>query len=128
MSIQIDNRPLQDRVEDWIIDCFGRTVAHDRTERNHRFLEESLELVQACGTTAGDAHAIVDYVYGRPVGEKEQECGGVLLTLAALCSAHGIDMNRCGEGELARVWVKFYQIRSKQAAKPKIGPLPEDVR
>ena len=39
----------------------------------HRFLEEALELVQACGATASEAHQLVDYVYGRPVGEPAQE-------------------------------------------------------
>jgi hypothetical protein len=29
--------------------CFGPEISADRVERNHRFLEEALELVQACG-------------------------------------------------------------------------------
>lgn len=105
--------------------CFGAMIAGDREERNHRFLEEALELVQACGCTASEAHQLVDYTYGRPTGEPPQEVGGVMVTLAALCLANGLDMHAAGEAELARVWTKVEQIRAKQAAKPKHSPLPE---
>ena len=105
--------------------CFGPEIAADIQERNHRFLEEALELVQACGATASEAHQLVDYVYGRPVGDKHQEIGGVMVTLAALCLAQGQNMHAAGETELARIWTKVEQIRAKQAAKPKHSPLPE---
>lgn len=104
--------------------CFGETIAGDRQERNHRFLEEALELVQACGATADEAHQLVDYVYGRPAGEPAQEVGGVMVTMAALCLAQGMDMHKAAEAELSRIWTKVEQIRAKQAAKPAIGPLP----
>lgn len=116
---------FQSRVLPWLLVCFGERIAADTTERNHRFLEESLELVQACGATQSEAHQLVDYVYGRPVGDKPQEVGGVMVTLAALCLAQGVDMHAAGEGELARIWTKVEAIRAKQAAKPKHGPLPE---
>lgn len=115
---------FQTRVRPWLLACFGATIASDKVERNHRFLEEALELVQACGCTKDDAHQLVDYVYGRPVGEPVQEVGGVMLTLAALCLAQALDMHEAGETELARVWGKVDQIRAKQAAKPRHGPLP----
>lgn len=116
--------PLQSRVDPWLIACFGETIARDAQERNHRFLEEALELAQACDCTASEAHQLVDYVFGRPVGERSQEVGGALVTLAALCLAHGIDMHAAGETELARIWTKVETIRAKQAAKPKHSPLP----
>lgn len=116
---------FQKRVQPWMMECFGPAIASDREERNHRFLEEALELVQACGCTASEAHQLVDYVYGRPVGDKPQEVGGVMVTLAALCLAQGLDMHECGEIELARIWTKVEKIRAKQAAKPKHSPLPE---
>jgi len=106
------------------MECFGEMIAGDREERNHRFIEEALELVQACGCTASEAHQLVDYVFARPAGEKAQEVGGVMVTLAALCLAQGLDMAAAGETELARIWTKVEQIRSKQAAKPKYSPLP----
>jgi len=115
----------QSRVKPWLDACFGPEIAGDKTERNHRFLEEALELVQSGGCTASEAHQLVDYVYGRPVGEMGQEIGGVMNTLAALCLAYGRDMHEDGETELARVWTKVEKIRAKQAAKPKHSPLPE---
>lgn len=115
---------FQSRVQPWMMACFGAEISSDCAERNHRFLEESLELVQACGCTASEAHQLVDYVFGRPVGERAQEVGGVMVTLAALCLAQGLDMHAAGETELARIWTKVEAIRAKQAAKPKHSPLP----
>jgi len=115
---------FQERVQPWLLACFGEMIAGDREERNHRFLEEALELVQACGCTASEAHQLVDYVFERPIGEPAQEVGGVMVTLAALCLANGLDMHADGETELARIWTKVEAIRAKQAAKPKHSPLP----
>jgi hypothetical protein len=115
---------FQSRVQPWMLKCFGAEISRDYSERCHRFLEEALELVQAGGTTADEAHQLVDYVYGRPVGELHQEVGGVMVTLAALCLAFGSNMHECGEVELARIWTKIDVIRAKQAAKPKHSPLP----
>jgi NTP pyrophosphatase (non-canonical NTP hydrolase) len=116
--------PFQDRVNDWMQHCFGPAITMDKSERNHRFLEEALELVQSGGCTASEAHQLVDYVFGRDVGEIGQEVGGVSVTLAALCNAHDIDQGAQAEKELDRVWQKMKQIRAKQAAKPKHYPLP----
>lgn len=121
------NEPFQPRVAPWMLACFGAAISADRIERNHRFLEESLELVQANGCTRDDAHQLVDYVFGRPVGELHQEIGGVMVTLAALCLASGQDMHEAGEVELARIWTKVEAIRAKQAAKPKGSPLPQAI-
>ena len=115
---------FQSRVHPWLMACFGEMIAGDREERNHRFLEEALELVQACGCNASEAHQLVDYVYGRPIGEPAQEVGGVMVTLAALCLANDLDMHGAAETELARIWTKVEAIRAKQAAKPKHSPLP----
>lgn len=120
-----EGESFQARVEPWLDACFGHAIATDTVERNHRFVEEALELSQACGCTASEAHQLVDYVWGRPVGEKTQEVGGVMVTLAALCSAWEIDMAGCGEVELARIWTMVEKIRAKQAAKPKHSPLAE---
>lgn len=118
------NPAFQFRVAPWMATCFGPEISADKVERNHRFLEEALELVQAAGCTEEEARQLVAYVYGRPVGEASQEVGGVMVTLAALCLANGINMRECGDVELARVWTKVEVIRAKQAAKPKFGPLP----
>lgn len=116
---------FQDRVRIFMVACFGEAIAADGVERNHRFLEESLELVQSLGCTASEAHQLVDYVFGRPVGDPHQETGGVEVTLAALCNAHGLDKRIAADNELSRCWGKIDKIRAKQAAKPKHSPLPE---
>lgn len=115
----------QKRVNDWMLVCFGEEISADKTERNHRFLEEALELVQSLGATKSEAHQLVDYVYDRPKGEPKQECGGVMVTLAALCLANEFDMNECGEVELNRIWTKINKIREKQRKKPKHSALPK---
>lgn len=117
---------FQARVQPWMLECFGAVIAADKMERNHRFFEEATELVQACGMTASEAHQLVDYTFGRPVGEPTQETGGVMVTLAALCLANGLDMHAAGETELARISIPetVAKIREKQAAKPKHSPLP----
>ena len=125
---QIDERTtFQQNVDEWMQACFGAEISADTTERNHRFLEEALELVQSLDCTASEAHQLVDYVFGREIGEPAQETGGVMVTLAALCSAAGLDMRHAGFMELARVWTKIEKIRAKQAAKPKHSPLPQAV-
>jgi hypothetical protein len=116
---------FQARVAPWMQACFGPEIAGDTIERNHRFIEEALELVQACGATESECHQLVDYVFNRPVGEPHQESGGVMVTHAALCLANGLDMHENGEVELARIWGKVETIRAKQAAKPKHSPLPQ---
>jgi len=115
----------QTRVKDWMLACFGEEISNDKMERNHRFLEEALELVQSLGCTKHEAMQLVDYVYDRPIGEPYQEVGGVMVTLAALCLANGLDMQADGETELARIWTKVERIREKQANKPNHSPLPQ---
>lgn len=119
--------PFQTKVSGWMLDCFGREISRDKVERNHRFLEEALELMQACGGTQDEAYQLVRYVFNRPVGEKDQEVGGVMVTLAALCAAQGIDMERAGYRELNRISGPevMQAIRKKQQQKPKFGALPQ---
>lgn len=119
-----DSATFQERVQPWMMACFGAEIAADKVERSDRFIEEALELVQAGGYSKERAHALVDYVFGRPQGDINQEVGGVMVTLAAHCLAHGIDMHAAGETELARIWTKVEQIRAKQAAKPTGSALP----
>lgn len=109
---------FQNRVAPWMHACFGIDVSNDNAERNHRFIEESLELVQSLGYTKCEVLKLVDYVFERPVGEPSQEVGGVMVTLAALCIAAKLDMQRCSENELSSIWSRVEQIRNKQAAKP----------
>jgi hypothetical protein len=124
MRTEMSEIPLQQRVQRWMMACFDPTTSADKQERNHRFLEEALELVQACGATQSEAHQLADYVYGWQINDPFQEVGGVMITLATLCLADDQDMHQAGEVELARIWTKVEQIRAKQAAKSKHSPLP----
>ncbi len=114
----------QMRVYAWLIACFGQAVTFDRMQRNHRFLEEALELVRSLGCTREDAHILVDFEYDRKAGDPQQEVGGSLLTLAAICVANGYNLEDLGEIELARAWGRIEQIREKQKEKPFNSPLP----
>lgn len=121
-------RTFQSRVNEWMQVCFGEEIGRDKLERNRRFLEESLELVQANGCSQREAHQLVDYVFGREVGQLTQEVGGVMVTLASLCEASDIDMVSCGRVELERIWTKIEEIRAKHATKPKDDHLRAERR
>lgn len=121
--------PFQARVAPWMQECFGPVISADRLERGDRLLEEVLELLQSGGYPMHRIATLRDYVYSRPPGEPDQEAGGTMVTLAAYCQAHDLDMHRAGERELARILEPevMAKIRAKQAAKAAaIGasPLP----
>ncbi len=115
----------QHEVDRWMDACFGEPIKSDQLERADRFIEEALELAQTFPEfTADRAHALVDYVFGRAVGEREQEVGGVMVTLSALCNTSSIDIANAADVELARIWTKVEAIRAKQKAKPTGSALP----
>ena len=119
--------PFQSRVAPWMQECFGAAIASDVRERGDRLLEEVLELLQSHGYDPAGVATLRDYVFGRPVGEPQQEVGGVMVTLAAYCLATGIDMHAAGETELARISAPevVERIRVKQASKRGLHtPLP----
>jgi hypothetical protein len=124
-SIPLSLDTFQQRVDPFMLACFGREIADDIKERNHRFLEESLEYVQSTGCTLSEAIQLALYVFSRPIGEPIQEAGGVAVTFAALCNAIRINISEAAERELARIWTVLPKIRAKQAAKPKHSPLPQ---
>lgn len=118
---------FQSRVDPWVKACFGPAISADKDERNARFIEEALELVQSAGCTREAAHGWVDYVFNRETGVPAQEVGGVMVTLAALCLAHGMDMHAAGEIELARISQPdvLERVREKQRSKPRsVAPAP----
>lgn len=113
---------FQSYVWGWLNKCFAPAIIEDPAERNHRFLEEACELVQACGCTPQEAHRVVDYVFARPAGDKRQEAGGVMITLAALAEVQRIDLQLAAKEELERIGRPevIEKIRAKQAAKPNL--------
>lgn len=120
-----ESRDFQSEVGKWMLACFGEEIAADKIERADRFVEEALELAQTIpGFTVERALALVEYVFGRPVGERGQEVGGVGVTLAALCNTYDLNIAAEWERELARVWTKVEAIRAKQATKPVGSALP----
>ena len=95
--------PSQSDISEWIVSLFGERAAEDGEERCQRFLEEALELTQATGNLSREqAHKLVDYVYDRKVGDPEQELGGAALTLLALASQMGFDLQEALEKEFSR--------------------------
>ena len=120
-----DNVSFQDRVDPWMQACFGAEISADKLERGDRLLEEVLELLQSGDYPPERIAALTKYVWAREIGEPAQEVGGVMVTLAAYCLAHGLNMHTAGETELARIWTKVDKIRAKQAAKPKGSALPQ---
>lgn len=116
---------FQDDVYFWIKECGGDSLVHDARNRHWRFVEESIELAQACQVPKEDVLALVDYVYNKPPGEVYQEIGGVFVTLLALCNAENEELAECGNIELKRVWANIDKIRAKMAARSGYhGPLP----
>jgi hypothetical protein len=121
-----DIAPFQQRVEPWFRECFPPGVCNDKLERGDRLLEEVLELLQSGDYPPERVAALRDYTWGRAKGEPSQEVGGVMVTLAAYCIAHGLEMVGAAETELARITRPeiIAKIRAKQATKPTGSALP----
>lgn len=107
-----------------MLTCFSKEIASDKLERGDRFLEESLELLQSGGYPKERIQSLIDYVYNRPIGEPAQEVGGVMVCLAAYCTAHSIDMSEAAHTEIDRIWKKMPEIRAKQLTKKTGMALP----
>ncbi len=122
-------RRFQADVADWMGQCFLPSLYSNVTERGDRLLEEVLELLQSHGYDSARVPTLVNYVFGRPVGEPAQEVGGVMVTLAAYCSVAGLSMQADGQAELDRINQPevMARIRAKQEAKNALHfdtPLP----
>lgn len=115
-----DSQSYQVRVANWMQTCFGQEISADIHERCLRFFEEAGELCQALGMPEETAHALVEYTWNREAGAPDQEVGGVVVTLAALCEASGLDMMAAAETELTRIDdpAIIARIREKHANKP----------
>lgn len=123
---------FQAGVSEWMGQCFLPSLYSNMTERGDRLLEEVLELLQAHGYDQGRVSTLVDYVFGRPVGDPAQEVGGVMVTLAGYCWVAGMDMHAAGDAELQRITQPevMAKIRRKQEAKNALHfdtPVPGDA-
>lgn len=52
------------------------------------------------------ANKMVEFVFGRPVGDLAQEIGGVGVTTLALANAAGYNADKCEEDEVQRILAK----------------------
>ncbi len=94
---------FQTRVIKWVSLIFGVHVLLNKQERSERFIEEAIELVQACGLPEERVGVLLRRVYSRPVGKVGQEIGGVCVTLAALCHVQEKILQDCAYVELNRI-------------------------
>lgn len=115
---------MQGAVGQWATETFG-TIPNwnTTTERAYRFLEEAIELFQSLGMYMEEAAEVMLYVYGRPMGETEQEIGGVMVTLLVLGEQQGISIQDCLMREYERITKPEMMeiIREKQKTKAGIN-------
>ena len=116
------SQTLQTGIARWIIEIFGWDSYLNKNERAKRFLEEAIELNQAMGVSQEDALRLVNHVYSKPVGDVEQELGGVGITLLALGSALSLDVSALTLREYARISaLPADHFRKRQAIKAEAG-------
>jgi hypothetical protein len=113
---------LQSVVHRWCVNAFGDDHARSVEQRGIRLAEEAIETAQASGCQAEMLHRLVDYVYSRPVGDLQQEIGGVGVTLLALGAAAAIDVDHAERKEITRVLSKpLEHFAARNAAKNAAG-------
>jgi hypothetical protein len=102
----------------WVGDTFGFKCMASGRERALRFLEEAMELAQACDLSKADTAAMMDYVYSRPPGAVPDEIGGVLMTLAPLSVTFDVKLGWLARRVLNSCWDRQAQISQKHWNKP----------
>lgn len=118
MSMEKTPYSFQVRCLKWILTWLNSNLIYNKQERNQRFLEEALELVQSLDMDRETAHKLVNYIFDRPKGEPKQELGGVMNTLAILSEINSMSMWEAAEEELTRCWNNIEKIKDKQKLKP----------
>lgn len=110
----------------WVKSRLGESAMEPR-ERDLRFGEESIELLQAVGLSALDILRLLVHVYGKKPGRVGQEIGGVVTTLLTLAQSHDADMNICALMEIDRIHAlppEKFQNRQRKNAEGGIGIPP----
>ena len=109
-------------VEGWVRRTFGDKLMDNPIERGRRVLEEAIELFQTSGGSIEEAAALVKTVFGKPKGNLQQEVGGVIVTLLALCAHHGLRLDDIAKVEIERILSQDREaFRRKQGAKADLG-------
>lgn len=109
-------------VMSWAIKAFGIKHCTSLDKRAIRFLEEAIELYQACDGDKEQAHKLLDYIFSNPVGDIKQEVGGVSTTLLALGECANINVDEQEVREINRVLrlpIEHFIRRNKE--KDKLG-------
>lgn len=99
-------RPIYQIALDWSIRSFGRDHVCNKKVRALRLAEEAVEFCQARNVPIEQMHLLIDTVYCRPVGDANQEIGGVFMTTVIAAAIEGLDPEECFLAELRRVLAK----------------------
>jgi NTP pyrophosphatase (non-canonical NTP hydrolase) len=102
-KMRLSMRGLTLRVAQWVQRVLGVDCLMNPQERALRLVEEAVELAQVEGLTTAEVGRVVDRVFSRPMGEREQEVGGIGVTLLAYCYATDIDFELLTQREVERV-------------------------
>lgn len=94
------------RMHQWVVTYLGEDIAMNTKERAMRLVEEAIELCQTEGNTLQMVVDLATHVFNKPVGDPNQEVGGVSVTLLAYCAGKGIDPEEEEQKELNRIWGK----------------------
>lgn len=110
---------FQERIKSWLGQVFDAEVRNSVTERALRLCEEALELAQALECDRAQVHKLVDYVFDRDIGNVGQEIAGTMVTLAAVATAAGVDLEEVSLAEVKRIEQPeiIEKIRARQAEK-----------
>ena len=112
---------MQKQIYDFLANLLPEEAMCDRVVAL-RFLEEAIELCQTFDVSYNDVSAVTKHVLSRPVGERQQEVGGVMMTLSFLCEHCGIDLNECSTTELERLFlIDKDRFKARQQEKLKAG-------
>lgn len=115
---------IQRRVDQWLHACMGHAVASNLDERYLRVAEEFAELMSACHAPRDTIINIIREVYDKEQrtaivdsGKVDDECADLLICIAALATAHNIDLQDETHRILDRNWENSDKIRMKHRAK-----------
>lgn len=127
-DIRLTVEGMMHRIAFWTVTRLGEACLTDRHERAVRLVEEAIELCQAEGVTQEFVQRVLDRAYSRPVGDVEQEGGGVGLTFLAWAFAAKLDPMKITQCELERIEAKpldFYRRKQEEKARAGTARPPE---
>lgn len=104
LLINASLRNVQIAVHEWYETLFrGTPEEHSEKTLAMRFLEEALELAQACDLEKEDVYRQLNYTFSRPKGTVAEEIAGTMMTLQHIGNMKGIDIQDVTLAELERI-------------------------